>query len=49
VLADGELDAFGMFSLTLAGNARRVVFMQRGAEVNGAVVIDLAGASRGGA
>ena len=49
VLADGELDAFGMFSLTLAANARRVVFMPRGSEANDAIVIDLARVARGGA
>lgn len=49
VLADGELDAFGMFSLTLARNARRVVFMQRGPEAHGAVVVDLGARTRGDA
>lgn len=49
VLDDGELDAFGMFALTLAGDARRVVFMQRGDEAMPAVVIDLGDGTRGGA
>lgn len=49
VLADGELDAFGMFSLTLPGAARRVVFVQRGVEAKHAVVIELGDGTRGGA
>jgi hypothetical protein len=49
VLADGELDAFGMFSLTLTNGARRIVFLQRGAEARGPVVIDLGDGTRGGA
>jgi hypothetical protein len=38
-----------MFSLTLARNARRVVFMQRGAEARSAVVVDLGVGTRGDA
>lgn len=49
VLADGELDAFGMFSLTLPAGARRIVFAQRSAEPRRAVVIDLGDGTRGDA
>lgn len=48
VLADGELDAYGMFSLTLAANARRIVFARRGDEAGPAVVIDLGDEPRSG-
>ena len=49
VLADGELDAFGMFSLTLASDARRIVFLRRGGAAQDAVVVDLGDGRRGGA
>lgn len=47
VLADGELDGFGMFSLTLAGNARRIVLLPRGNDAGRAVVIELGEGTRG--
>lgn len=49
VLADGEIDAFGMFSLTLAERARRVVLIERGGDANAPVVVELGGGSRGSA
>ena len=47
VLADGELDGFGMFSLTLASDARRIVFLPRGNDAGRAVVVDLGEGTRG--
>ena len=49
VLADGDIDAFGMFSLTLAHDTRRIVLLQRGGDAKAPVVVDLGGGSRGSA